>query len=210
MLVERACILDGRRDMRFITTALLVGLLTGCAAFVPPAPAVIGVDAWGGQALAAVPTPQRIKHITVHHQGEVWPAANRPDDDPVSYLRRLQSWSRLSKRWIDIPYHYVIAPDGRIFATRDPAAPGDTNTEYNPSGHALLMLMGNFEVQEPTPAQLQSAVALMAWLAHEHGLDDTAIASHKDYSTQTACPGAALYARLPALREAVRQRLRGG
>lgn len=188
-------------------------LLSGCATTVPapvPAPPIVSVSAWGGQPLASASSPaqvQRVQRITVHHQGEVWPAANRPDDDPVSYLKRLQSWSRLSKRWVDIPYHYVIAPDGRIHHTRDPALPGDTNTEYDPRGHALLMLMGNFEVQQPTPAQLASAVDLMAWLAQQNGLDETAIASHKDYSTQTVCPGASLYARLDDLRAAVRARL---
>jgi N-acetylmuramoyl-L-alanine amidase len=108
---------------------------------------------------------------------------------------------------VDIPYHYVIAPDGSIHATRDTALAGDTNTEYDPRGHALLMLMGNFDLQQPTAAQLESAVALMAHLARSNGLDETAIASHKDYSTQTACPGAALYARLDELRAAVRARL---
>jgi N-acetylmuramoyl-L-alanine amidase len=187
---------------------LVSALLVGCATPVP-APPIVEVADWGGQPLAALPpAPQRISRITVHHQGEVWPAASRPNDDPASYLQRLQSWSRLTKRWVDIPYHYVIAPDGSIHATRDPAIPGDTNTEYDPRGHALLMLMGNFEVQQPTPAQLESAVALMAHLARRNGLDETAIASHKDYSTQTVCPGAALYARLDALRAAVRARLR--
>jgi len=101
----------------------------------------------------------------------------------------------------------VIAPDGRIYATRDPAARGDTNTEYDPSGHALVMLMGNFEVQQPTAAQLAATTDLLAWLAHQQGLTAEAIASHRDYSLQTVCPGAALYAQLPALREAVRKRL---
>lgn len=201
-------------------TASLALLLGGCASLAPtsappppqpqpPSPPIVAVDAWGGQSLA-VPAPElthRIRRITVHHQGEVWPAAQRPDDTPTAYLQRLQSWSRLSKRWTDIPYHYVIAPDGRIYATRDPAARGDTNTEYDPSGHALVMLMGNFEVQEPTAAQLGAATELLVWLARQHGLTADAIASHRDFSQQTVCPGRALYAQLPSLREAVRKRL---
>lgn len=188
-----------------------MAVLVACTAPAPreaaDPPAIVRVEAWGGEALAAPARRQRITRITVHHQGEVWPSAARPDDDPVAYLRRLQGWSRAARQWIDIPYHYVIAPDGRIFATRDVAAPGDTNTAYDPTGHALLMLMGNFEVQQPSAAQLQSAVALMAWLARENGLPADVIASHKDYTTQTVCPGQALYARLPELREAVRREL---
>ncbi|MBN8505871.1 MAG: N-acetylmuramoyl-L-alanine amidase [Burkholderiales bacterium] len=202
---------------RILTLPILasLALLAACAGPTPRPQmdariaGVVEVDAWGGQPLAAVTRTHRVTRITVHHQGEVWPSAQRPDDDPVAYLKRLQSWSRLSKRWIDIPYHYIIAPDGRVFATRDPGTPGDTNTEYDPSGHALLMLMGNFDVQQPTPAQLGAAVALMTELARRHGLSEAAIASHKDYSAQTSCPGQALYALLPELRSAVARQLQG-
>lgn len=176
---------------RWIAITVLA-LLTGCASIQPPAPSIVSVDAWGGTpASAPVPT-HRISKITLHHQGEVW----KDGADVEAYLRRLQQWSRLTKRWADIPYHYVIAPDGRIYAARPLTQAGDTNTEYDPRGHALVMLVGNFEEQQPTPAQLGAAVELTAWLAREHrlGLDD--IASHKDYSAQTVCPGKHLYAHL--------------
>ncbi len=136
--------------------------------------------------------PQQITHITLHHQGEIW----KEGADVQAYLGRLQQWSRLTKRWADIPYHFVIAPDGRIYAARPLGQAGDTNTEYDPRGHALVMLVGNFEEQQPTPAQLSAAVELTAWLAREHHLGLDAIASHKDHSSQTVCPGKNLYAYL--------------
>lgn len=181
--------------------AALLGLaitMAGCVSApsvrpaLPPAPALISVQAWGGTPGDVTAPPQRITHITLHHQGEIW----QDGTDPAAYLRRLQQWSRLTKRWADIPYHYVIAPDGRVFTARPLAQAGDTNTEYDPRGHALLMLVGNFEEQQPTPAQLESAVALSAWLAATHGLGLDAIASHKDFSRQTVCPGRNLYAYL--------------
>ena len=165
--------------------------VAGCAS-TPPAPDIIGVEAWGGSTLASSAPPQRITHITLHHQGEIW----KEGADPEAYLRRLQQWSRLTKRWADIPYHYVIAPDGRIYAARPLAQAGDTNTEYDPRGHALVMLVGNFEEQQPTPRQLDAAVQLTAWLAREHKLGLDAIASHKDHSAQTVCPGRNFYAYL--------------
>jgi len=188
---------------RLIALLALLLLLSACATRLPM-PALVAVEAWGGSAAAEPAAPQRIARITLHHQGELWHA----DADPAAYLRRLQQWSRLSKRWPDIPYHYVIAPDGRIFSARTLALPGDTNTGYDTQGHALVMLLGNFEVQQPTPAQLESAVALMAALAQQHGLDAGAIAAHRDFS-ETLCPGAALYPQLPVLREAVARRLQG-
>lgn len=188
---------------------LLLGLcLTGCAS--APAnrsamPEVTEVTDWGGVATLAPAAPQRITRITLHHQGET----SVPSADVVAYLRRLQQWSRLSKRWIDIPYHYVIAPDGRIYAARPVSIAGDTNTEYQPQGHALVMLMGNFEETQPSEAQLQSAVVLVAGLASRYGLGTDAIASHKDFSAQTLCPGKNFYRHLENgwFRSAVAQRL---
>lgn len=173
--------------MRAAALALLLAL-AGCS----HAPRIVGVEAWGGSTAAQSAAPQRISHITLHHQGELW----QDGADVQAYLRRLQQWSRQTKHWADIPYHYVIAPDGRIYAARPLAQAGDTNTEYDPRGHALVMLLGNFEEQQPTPAQLGAAVELSAWLAREHGLGPEAIASHKDFSAQTVCPGRNLYAYL--------------
>ena len=190
--------------MRTAAALVLLLGLAGCATR-PPAPQVIGVDTWGGTP-ASVPVPtQQISRITLHHQGEIW----KDGTDVEAYLRRLQQWSRLTKRWADIPYHYVIAPDGRIYAARPLQQAGDTNTEYDPRGHALVMLVGNFEEQQPTPAQLDAAVELTAWLAREHRLGLDAIASHKDYSRQTVCPGKNLYAYLESgwFRQEVGKRL---
>lgn len=177
--------------MKFALPLALLLALAGCAS-TSPAPGIVGVADWGGSTAASSAPQQQITRITLHHQGEVW----KEGTDIEAYLRRLQQWSRLTKGWADIPYHYVIGPDGRIYAARPLAQPGDTNTEYDPRGHALVMLVGNFEEQQPTPAQLNAAVELTAWLVREHHLGVDAIASHKDYSGQTVCPGKNLYAYL--------------
>ena len=170
------------------------------------APPIVTVAAWGGTAEGAAPQPkQSIHKITLHHQGETW----KEGADVAAYLRRLQQWSRLTKRWADIPYHYVIAPDGQIYAARPETLSGDTNTDYNPQGHALVMLIGNFEEVQPTAAQLESTVSLVAWLAGTYKLSVSAIASHKDYSAQTVCPGKNFYAYLESgwVQRAVNARL---
>ncbi len=150
---------------------------------------IIPVSAWGGEPVAITGAPQTIAKLTVHHQGETWVDG----DDVPAYLRRLQTWSRETKHWADIPYHYVIAPDGRVYAARPEGLAGDTNTEYDPTGHLLVMLLGNFEEVEPTSKALASLVELLAVKAYETGLDERAIASHKDWSKQTVCPGKNLY-----------------
>lgn len=134
------------------------------------------------------PLPQEIKKITIHHGGEVFDS----EKDPVEYLHHLQNWSRKEKKWIDIPYHFMIDLDGVIYEARPLAYPGDTNTTYDPAGHALICVMGNYEKQTLSPAQLQSLVNLTAYLARKYNLTIRDIGGHKDYA-ETQCPGKDLY-----------------
>ncbi|MFL6672411.1 MAG: peptidoglycan recognition family protein, partial [Massilia sp.] len=158
-----------------------------------PGVSVMSVEQWGGTpADRAKARRQAISHITLHHQGETYPAGK----DPIAYLRNLQTWSRNTKHWLDIPYHYIIDLDGKVYAGRDIGYAGDTNTEYDPMGHALIEVVGNFEEVEPNAAQLKAVADVMAALALKYHLPLDAIASHRDYSAQTVCPGEHLYAYL--------------
>jgi hypothetical protein len=151
---------------------------------------IVPVPAWGGTpADANQAHRQTITHITLHHQGEPF----KPGTDPQQYLRNLQNWSRGTKHWLDIPYHYIIDLDGKIYEGRKIEYAGDTNTEYDPTGHALIEVVGNFEEVEPNQQQLDAVVRLMAMLARKYGVTLDHIASHRDFSKQTVCPGANLY-----------------
>ena len=147
----------------FSRSAILCALMLsfagahGAESLADVARAIVPVANWGGTpADAAKARQHKISHITLHHQGEPF----KPGTDPEAYLRRLQAWSRAEKGWLDIPYHYVIDLDGRIYGARDIAYAGDTNTEYDPSGHALIEVVGNFEEVEPNRQQLDAAVKL--------------------------------------------------
>ena len=82
--------------------------------------------------------PHVPKFITLHHGG----VAFLRDKDPKQYLRNLQSWSRGTRLWADIPYHCLIDLDGNVYEGRDVNYAGETNTEYDPSGHALIVVLG--------------------------------------------------------------------
>lgn len=151
---------------------------------------IISVEQWGGTpAVDSLAKKHSITHITLHHQGEPFPKGK----DPVQYLRNLQSWSRREKQWIDIPYHYIIDLDGKIYEGRNIMYAGDTNTEYDPTGHALIEIVGNFEEVEPNEEQLEAAVSMMTLLAVQYDVPVDSIRGHKDYSTKTVCPGKNLY-----------------
>lgn len=193
---------------RWRAVAVVIALAAGACS--TPGSAVLPLVAsteWGGTAAGMpLPAPQVIQQLTVHHQGELW----QPGADVPAYLRRLQRWSREAKGWADVPYHYIVAPDGTVYAGRSPALPGDTNTEYEPRGHLQVMLLGNFEVQSPTPAQWSGTVRLLAQLLVEHRLPPEAIGAHRHHSAQTVCPGAHLFARFDELRSAAAVQARAG
>ncbi len=198
-----------RRSLLASASASAIATLlaaSGCAVpgrtALQPELRIRSVAEWGGAPTPLPALPQRITRLTLHHQGEVWKAGT----DVPSYLRRLQDWSRNARGWADIPYHYVVAPDGLVYAARPVQIAGDTNTDYDPRGHLLVMLLGNFEEQEPTAEQWHSTVLLIAQLLKQHGLNASALGAHKHFSSQTVCPGAKLYARFDELRAAVASR----
>jgi len=155
-----------------------------------PGPDIVSAQEWKS---SPQPIPEARKHvpvrITIHHAGVLWAEGS----DPYTKILALQTWGKRDKQWPDVPYHYLIAPDGRIFEGRDWHYEGETNTEYDTRGHLLVQLWGDFDKQKVTEEQLDSAVRLVAWLCAEHGISPSTIRGHKDWSTQTSCPGTDLY-----------------
>jgi len=172
--------------------SLIVLLLIASSALAQATkPTIVSRDEWGSK---PQPIPDSRKQtpqwITIHHAGEVWTAKRSPDD----YIRAMQTWGQKEKHWPDLPYHFLIAPDGRIFQGRPIEYEPDSNTKYAVSGNIGVEMMGNFEVQRPSPQQLESCVKLVAWLALEHKIDLDHVRGHKDAAPgQTDCPGKDFY-----------------
>jgi hypothetical protein len=157
-----------------------------------PAPLVIVPrDEWGSR-----PNPipearkQRPKFFTIHHAGELW----KPRTDPALALRKLQAFGQREKGWPDLPYHYLISPDGRVFEGRDWHYQPESNTKYDLNGVLNIELMGNFEEQRVSIEQLRATVALIAKLSKDFNVDPSTIRGHKDAAEgQTVCPGKDFY-----------------
>ena len=152
-------------------------------------PDIISKEDWQGKDLTREIETHEIKYITIHHGGVEFPE----DRDPFQYMRDLQRYSQEDKNWVDIPYHFTIDLNGNIFENRPLEYPGDTNTEYDPTGHALIHVVGNYEIQKVDPEQIEAISHLSAWLAQEYDVPVDSIATHRDYSEQTVCPGEDLY-----------------
>ena len=161
----------------------LVALEVASLASLPPRVATSEV---AGGADMRLRIPHRISHVTLHHTGSAEPL--RPQDDPVSKLRGLQSWGAAERNWWDVPYHFLMDLEGRVYEGRDWHFMGETNTTYDPGGHFLISIIGNYERQEATPAQLAAIAELMAWALKEFDLPLDRIGGHYHYAT-TGCPG---------------------
>ena len=161
----------------------LVALEVATIASLPAA--VAASDSAGGAALR-LRVPHRITHVTLHHTGSAEPL--RREDDPRQKLRGLQSWGARDRNWWDVPYHYLIDLDGRIYEGRDWHYMGETNTTYDPEGHFLISVIGNYERQEATPEQVEAIADLMAWALARFELPVDRIGGHYNYA-QTGCPG---------------------
>lgn len=219
--------------IRFVACVSLLACfsLTACAARAAQAvekPPIVSAKEWGSQ---PQPMPESSKHtpkyITIHHAGVLWTGKT----DALKSMLGLQQFGQKEKNWPDVPYHFVIAPDGRILEGRSLEYAPDTNTRYSLAGNIGIELMGNFEEQRPSRQQLESVVKLCAWLAQQYKIDPNervkvpagpdsteetetyALRGHKDAAqgAQTVCPGKDFdrYMQSGQIREWVSAMLRG-
>lgn len=153
---------------------------------------IICRDAWGAAPPTGEFTLHDIDRITIHHPARVI-TDNSESPEVTRIHQRYHQGSELG--WPDIAYHFLIDLDGNVYEGRRWDAVGDTRTSYDPTGHLLVAVKGNFEEQIPTDAQLESLYDMLAWGAERFGISPKEIGGHRDYAA-TACPGESLYALL--------------
>lgn len=128
-----------------------------------------------------------IERMTVHHTGVVL------DDNRAapSRLRGHQVF-HLGKGWPDLAYHYAVDRNGNIYEGRSTDFKGDTATNYDPSGHFLVVAEGDFEHQTISDAQVGGVAGLLAWASNRFGVSSATIRGHRDWAS-TSCPGSGFY-----------------
>jgi N-acetyl-anhydromuramyl-L-alanine amidase AmpD len=109
----------------------------------------------------------------------------------------LKNKDKNGKPWLGIGYHFVIGngkgmPDGEIeqtFRWRQQIQGAHAGVaDYNQLGVGVV-LVGNFQNEPPTDAQVVSAKRLIRVLAREYDIDTNQIVGHGDVKA-TECPGA--------------------
>lgn len=184
-----------------------IGKPSNTAQLVPSPPKIVSRQEWKAKDAIGKMQPHTPQRITIHHTAS-------PQKDSITIEKKMQALQNFSQgesrlasgknktAWPDVPYHYYIAVDGQIAEGRDIKFVGDTNTDYDPNGHILIVLEGNFENEQPSSNQLESLTSLAVWLSVKFGIPVAEIKSHNDYAS-TACPGVNLKNALPALRKKV-------
>ncbi len=98
-------------------------------------------------------------------------------------MRRIQHF-HFSRGFIDIGYHFVIYPSGRIYAGRPVTAYGAHT--INGNAEIGISFAGNMEIEKPTPKALDSYERLIEKL----GISPRNVRGHyRVPGNATACPG---------------------
>jgi hypothetical protein len=124
--------------------------------------------------------------LIVHHSAS---ALDSPRDIQKLHMER--------RGYADIAYHYLIDASGRLYVGRDLHVRGAHTAGFN-TGSVGACLLGNFESQTPSAAQLDTLRLLGANLASTVGV--AYLAGHHDFMpAATVCPGAHLAPSCPTL-----------
>lgn len=183
-------------------------------------PEVVQQEVWR----AGLPEPQysrsfnEVDHQIVHHS-----ATSNSLTNYTNVVRNIYLYHTEVNGWSDVGYNYLIAPDGTLFAGRDPAGGEQDNVRGahfcgKNSQTMGVCLIGDYTQTEPAEAAMQRLEHLLSWKSRKEGLDPLeafshpanpalpVVAGHRD-GCATLCPGDRVYSRLPALRQAVQANL---
>lgn len=155
-------------------------------------------DAQGRTYLWPLQYSKNVKLLTVHHtalgiKNDPRPAAER--------VRALYKYHAVTKGWGDIGYHYVVDENGIVYEGRTGGKAVIGGHAYcNNTGTIGIVLLGNFENEQPSQKQAKGLQVLLNDLADQYDIDlqksvqyhGTTFASpivrHRDLLS-TLCPG---------------------
>ncbi|WP_078878473.1 peptidoglycan recognition protein [Streptomyces sp. NBRC 110035] len=197
------------------------------AAHTAPRPPIVSRAAWVGDAGREQPPPRyddEVVAVFVHH-------TDSPNDydcaEAPIHIRNVYEGQTSAREWDDIGYNFVVDRCGTIYEGRaggtDRPVTGAHTQGFNHRTTGIAAL-GTFTAGVPVPHAMERAIAeLAAWKLGLSGTDPRsdvrlvssngrsryaagttamlpALAGHTD-GFMTSCPGAALQARLPKIRE---------
>lgn len=175
-------------------------------------PTIYSTEAWGAQAPRGTITilNRRPTKIIIHHTA----TANSTDYSRAHAfaLARSIQQAHFARGWVDSGQHFTISRGGYIMVGRKHSKPAlvDGNRHVvgaHCSGQNEVAVgienEGTYTSVGLRDAHWNKLVRMCAYICQQYGIAPRNIFGHRDFNA-TACPGDRLYARLPALRDAVR------
>jgi hypothetical protein len=149
-----------------------------------------------------------VNRITIHHEGDVvftatsqGSVAQRLESIRQYHITRMSS-SKPGEKWADIGYHYIIDPAGRVWEGRSVSWQGAHVKNQN-ENNLGVMVMGNFDLQRPTPQALGTLDAFVTQQMRRFNVSRSRVYTHRELNP-TECPGTNLQTYM------VKTRSRGG
>src|SRR3954470_10772608 len=189
-------------------------------------PAMVVRDGWGAQRVPPRYPPEygQVQAAFVHHTAGT--IDYQPEDSPGIVLG-IARYHRDSNGWNDIGYNFLVDRYGTVFEGRaggiEQAVIGAHAQGFNASSTGIATL-GTFTTIPFDAPAMEALAKLIGWKLSLHGIPTTGqvtlisaggesnrypsgmpvtferISGHRD-ADQTTCPGDALYAQLPELRQ---------
>jgi len=150
------------------------------------------------------PGYQAVNRIVIHHTGTEVDMAN-----PANTVNSIWRFHNYNNDWGDIGYNYLIDPYGNIYEGRA-GTNGVTGAHAPPNeGSIGIALLGDYSVQAPTQASIDSLAKLVSYLSivdniplnYKTSFDTNNPAGIYPHSaiSDTTCPGNAVRAILPGI-----------
>lgn len=161
------------------------------------APEIIEREAWGAVKPSGGYAEQTPEAIILHHS---WlPSAAQYTG--AATIRGIQNYhmTGATTGWIDIGYHFLIGPDGKIYRGRPETAVG-SHCVPNSNKIGICCIGDHDPGKDPlTPASYAALKKLVPYLATKYRISRTQLYGHRDFSPKT-CPGETVYVKIPELK----------
>lgn len=161
---------------------------------------IYGRAAWGARyADGFGPAPVPAQELWLHHSVTAAPPVTATFAQDASAVRQLEQIGQ-DRFGGGISYSFVIAPSGRAFLGHSVNRKGAHTAGRNSIARAIC-LIGNYDVDRPSDAQIAATAALVAAGASAGWWQRAALdGGHRDApGASTACPGQFAYALIPVI-----------
>lgn len=154
---------------------------------------------WGAKESLKAYKKHQPYRITIHHAYVPTIALFQGD----STIKDIQNYHIKVRQFIDIAYHYIIAPNDIVYECR-PVDVYGAHVKGNNFGNIGIMFVGDFDKEDVPESMFNICIELCTQLSKKYYMEIEDIKGHRDYTLDKTCPGENLYKMLPELRKKIK------